>query len=105
MADTYNDDQNVRALVPPQQQVPPPIIPPQTQRSVWDWIRENRVAVIIGILILIGLIWWFCMRKNGNGNGANVSTTINVPPSQSTAVTRQADALRLTKVRGNGNMY
>ena len=97
MADTYtyNDDQNGRMMVPPQ-----PIAP--AQMSTWDWIRNNRMAVIIGIAVLAGLIWWFCMRKSDNG--ANVSTTINVPPAPGATVVNPPNGIRLTKVRG-GSMY
>ena len=104
MADTNNDDQN-RVLIAPQQQTPPPIITPQAQSNMWDWVRRNRIAVIIGIIILIALIWWFCMRKGKDANGANVSTNITIPPGQSTTVSKQPESLRLTKVRANGNMY
>ena len=104
MADTYNynDDQNGRVMAP-SQPLTPQSLPPH-QVGMWDWIRNNRMAVIIGILILAGLIWWFCMRKTDVGS--SVSTTVNVPPGPNAAptVVNPGNGLRLTKVRG-GSMY
>lgn len=87
MADTYNDD--ARATQAPQQL---PVIPPQKQQSAWDWVSRNRKWVIIGIIVLIALVWWFCLRKP---NVATATTNVTVPAGTRT------ETLKLTKVKGN----
>ncbi|MEM3062877.1 MAG: hypothetical protein QW303_04970 [Nitrososphaerota archaeon] len=84
MTDTY-DDQNKRSLVPLQQGVQP-------RKNFWDFLRENRVAVVIGLVIIIGLVWWFCIKRSeGETSGATVQ------PSSSQGMT---GGIRLTRVRG-----
>jgi hypothetical protein len=105
MADTYNDEQNQRPIL---QQASPAAVTTPAQTSVWDWVKKNRAWVLLGILILIALIWWFCLRKDKKaGASSNVSTTINVPASNpaSTTVVKPAETLKLTKMRGNNNAY
>lgn len=87
----YNDDQNGPVMMPPQQ--------PLAQRSLWDYLRENKGMVILGVLVLAALIWWFCMRKNQDGN-ANVAT-VNVPPGTGATVVNP-NGFRVTRVRGGG---
>lgn len=57
---TYDDNDPNRGMVPIQ-----PIQAPSNP-GLMDYVRNNKLAVAIVILILIGLIWWFCIRKNGN---------------------------------------
>ena len=105
MADTYNDEQNQRPIL--QQATAPTAATTPSTQTAWDWVKKNRAWVLLGILILIALIWWFCLRKDKkDGASSNVSTTINVPPTNAgTTVVKPADTLKLTKVRGNGNIY
>lgn len=95
MADTYPyDDQNGRLAQ--QNQLQPLQAPPQ--RSLWETIKQNKLAVIIGLLILAGLIWWFCMRKTtDSGAAANVSVNL---PATPTVATVPGNKLNLTRVRG-----
>jgi len=96
MADTYMYDQNSQMTQQQQNQMQP--LQPPVQKSLWDTIKQNKMAVIIGLLVLAGLIWWFCMRKNtDSGEAANVS--VNLPAT--TPTVPNASRLNLTKVRGN----
>lgn len=72
MDNSYADERDVRQ----------PIIPvqPTSSNSVMDWIRRNKILVLIGIIILIILLYWFCFRKGklgdrGDLKGGNVKTT------------------------------
>ena len=98
MADTYMyDDQNGR--VAQQQNQMQPLQPP-AQKSMWDTIKQNKMAVIIGLLVLAGLIWWFCMRKNTDA-GAAANVSVNLPNQTPVVASVPANSrLNLTKVRG-----
>ena len=107
MANTYNDDEQRPIL---QQQTAPTAVTTPSTQSAWDWVKKNRAWVLLGIIILIALIWWFCLRKDKkDGASSNVSTTINVPPSNASGTTivkpSAPETLKLTKVRGNSNIY
>ena len=79
MENTYNDDPN-RAQLPIQRA-------PQSS-TFMDYIRQNKIAVLIIIVVIIALLWWFCMRKSGtnivvntpvpvvNGNGSNPNVKV-----------------------------
>lgn len=36
---------------------------PVQNKTFMDYVKENKLMVILAILVLAGLIWWFCMRK------------------------------------------
>jgi len=40
-----------------------PIQPVQTKTGFMDYIRQNKLLVAIALLILLGLLWWFFVRK------------------------------------------
>lgn len=72
---------NIQPQYPPQyQQYPPQIQVKQEDTGFWHWIKHNKLATIIIILIIIGLIWWFCYKK---GAGMDDATQVTLPSSGS----------------------
>lgn len=106
MANTYNEEDQRPIL---QQLAAPAATETPAQTTAWDWVKKYRVWIIIGIIVLILLIWWFCIRKDGKAStSSNVSTTINVPAAPagtSTTTVKAPETLKLTKIRGSNNMY
>jgi hypothetical protein len=47
--------------------------------SCMDYIRENKVAIIIIVLIIIFLIYWFWIKKAPEAGALNVSVNTNPP--------------------------
>ncbi|AFX92710.1 hypothetical protein CE11_00684 [Megavirus courdo11] len=60
MDPNYNEDLNrqMMALQPAQ-----PVQPAQTSGGFMDFIKNNKLTVLIIVLIIAALIWWFCFRK------------------------------------------
>ncbi|XWV26019.1 hypothetical protein QJ857_gp1061 [Tupanvirus soda lake] len=100
MNQNYNDDQN-RPLMPMQPIQPiQPVQPATGSGGFMDYVRNNRMTVIIAVLILIGLIWWFCMRKP---DGANVNITTNVPSATPAVPATNPSGIQVTKTRLGSN--
>lgn len=64
MNPNYNEEQN------------PQIMPLQPAKSggFMEYVKNNKVTVFIVILIIIGLIWWFCIKKTNGKTGLSKST-------------------------------
>jgi hypothetical protein len=94
MNPSYNDDVNQQLLTIPPTAVQ---VQPQSSSSFMDYVRDHKLAVAIVIIVIIGLIWWFCIRKN---TGASASTTVEPTSGSRINVTR-------TKIPGTGtsNLY
>lgn len=92
MDPTY--DETNRGMMPVQ-----PAPTPSKSGGIMDFIRNNKILVIIIILIIIGLIYWFCIRKNSQ----NVTTNITTPgPSSS----MNPSKINVTRTRsGSGSLF
>lgn len=82
MDQNYDEDTR-RAMIPPM--VPP--VPAPASKGIMNFIKNNKLTVIIAILILIAVIWWFCMRK-GDVTKTTTTTTAKAPGKPSMQVTR-----------------
>lgn len=67
----YDDSKN---QMPPMQPIPAPVT---STGGFMDFIKNNKLAVAIAIIILIALIWWFCIRKNGDSDKSTTITTMS----------------------------
>ena len=68
----YNDPDN--QMLPIQ-----PAPAPAPTGGFVNFVKNNKLAVAIGLLLLIGLIWWFCIRKKtGTPTVTNISTSPNL---------------------------
>lgn len=56
-----------------------------------NWVKSNKLWVAIGILVLIALIWWFCIRKK---SGAATDITVTNTPDTSAPA-----EIKITKLR------
>jgi len=84
----YNDDQNKDLVV---------VQPNKSaSNSFMDYIRNNKLIVLIVILILIALIWYFCFKKPKKTIN---SVTTNVPAGTNVIPTANASRLQVTKTR------
>jgi len=54
---SHRDDTNKQTTLPPYQ-------PVTNGNTFMDYVRSHKLTVLIAIIILIALIWWFCMRKS-----------------------------------------
>lgn len=85
--DPSQDDPN-RQLVPLQT--------PPSSGGFMDYIKRNKLLVAIVIIIIVGLIWWFCIKKN--------KLTDATPSGTGTSVTATNTGVKVSKIRtGNSN--
>ena len=65
-------------------QTPPPQVQPIVTKSpsIMDYIRSHKLLIFIAIVIIAGLIWWFCIRKNGNGSTSASSNGFTITKSK-----------------------
>jgi plastocyanin domain-containing protein len=76
MNPSYNDENNAQMPLQP--------VPVQTSGGFMNYVKNNKLTVAIVIIILIALIWWFCMRK------PNTSSVSTIPGKNTTLqVTKQ----------------
>lgn len=88
MSNQYDDPNN--QMLPIQQ------APAQSTGGFTNFVKNNKLAVAIAILILIALIWWFCIKKNGDKGvtGINVNATPNPTGTGSNIRITKGPALR-----------
>lgn len=66
-----------------------------TDGGAIGWIKNNKWLVLIGIIILIGIIWWFCFRKK--------KVVIDTDPTLP-SLTNGTPKLNVTKTRLGNNV-
>lgn len=77
MDPNYTDDQN-KPLYP----LPQPT-PQSNTGGFMNWMRTHKFATLVAVLILVALIWYFCVRKKKNVN--QITTDITVPATITTS--------------------
>ena len=97
MDQTYRDERDRQIVLPPYPPVQPPV---PASGGFMDWIKNNKLAFLIGILILAGLIWYFFMRKPA---GANINVTTNVPSGYTPTTKPATLQVHKTRVGTNAN--
>lgn len=63
----------------PNRQIQP--IPSTNTNNLMNFIRNNKLTVAIIVLALLGLIWWFCMRRKSTTTVTNVSPGLGTGPA------------------------
>ena len=71
----YSDPNN--QLMPDQPLLQQLTASQSNQGGFMNYIKNHKLAVAIAILILIFLIWWFCMRKKAPTTGTNITVAPN----------------------------
>lgn len=72
----------------------------ETPTTLIDYVKNNKITIVIIVAVLVGLVWWFYFRKKGSksttpalGNGAS---TVSSGPTGQVQV-------NVTKTRGASN--
>lgn len=88
MSNQYDDRNNQMLPIQP--------APVQSTGGFTNWVKNNKVAVAIALILLIFVIWWFCVKKNGNKvpGAINVTSTPNPTGTGSNIRITKAPALR-----------
>lgn len=62
-------------------------VPPQSS-GIINYLKQNKIVAIVILLILIGLIYWYFMKRNAVKE-TSVTTNITTPgPGNGTKITR-----------------
>lgn len=75
-----------------------PVTPlqPANSSGFMDYIKNHKMGVLIGLIILIGLIWWFCFRKKNN-----VDATVTSTGSTTYAIPGTGSKYSVSRTSGN----
>ncbi len=87
MADTINDDVNKQAIARAVQQ--------QQGNTFMDYLKKHKWLVLGLIILLIFLIWWFCVRKT---NTVPVETA-TIIPGTNVALPSNVKNIKVTRVQ------
>lgn len=89
MDPNYNDDQNKPYPLPQ------PVTP--SNGGMMNWFKKHKFATLIGIIILVALIWYFCVKKKGV---SEITTNVTVPGTITTSTGASIPAnVNVTKTR------
>ena len=90
MDPNYNDDQNKLYPLPQH-------ITPSNEGGMMNWFKKHKFATLIGIIILVALIWYFCVKKKGV---SEITTNVTVPGTITTSTgTSIPTNVQITKTR------
>lgn len=103
---SYNDDQRNVASLAPTLPLQPITVQPKCN-SFMDYVRNNKVTVLIAALIIIFLLYWFCFRKSGPSTPAPTETKINItaPSAANTVAKGAVPSISINKVRNPSPVY
>ena len=101
MNSNYNDDQNGNLL--PYQSQPMTVVQPPASNNFMDYVSNNRVVVVIALLILGFLLYWFCFRKSGSSTLSPNTDTISIKTPGSSTTLGKNSTVTISKSRPTGS--